>query len=74
MSEQINSIQEIIDVLGGPTKLALRLGCSQPVVSLWKMRGRIAPAWYVAICELLHEAGKTAPPKLFGMKKLAKKS
>ena len=74
MSEQINSIQEIIDVLGGPTKLATRLGCSQPLVSSWAMRGKIGASWYVAVCELLHEAGKTAPPKLFGMKKLAKKS
>ncbi len=68
MAEQINSVQEIVERLGGPTKLSQKLGISQPTVSIWIMRNKIPSRWFLAIMALLNKEGCTAVPKIFGMK------
>ena len=63
----IQSIEEIVDLLGGTVAAGKLCGLGPPAVSLWKSRGSIPPEHYFTITEALEAAGKPSPSKhLFG--------
>lgn len=63
----INSIDELVDVLGGDTVLSARLGISQPGVANWKVRGQIPPGWHMRLFADVRKKGLTLNPDVFGM-------
>ena len=73
MTEQVNSAEEVIDRLGGPTAVANAIGNVSPkAVSMWKSRG--LPAWsFLAVSTLLKNNGLTAPPSLWRMREAARR-
>ena len=62
----INSITELVDAFGGDTKLANRLGISQPAVAAWKPRGHIPPGWHMRLWSELTRRGYSVNPEVFG--------
>lgn len=62
----INSISELIDALGGDTKVARWLGISQPAVAAWKPRGHIPPGWHMRLWAELTRRGHSVNPEVFG--------
>lgn len=70
MAEEVNSAEEIIDRLGGPTAVARAIGNVSPkAVSMWKSRG--LPSWsFLAVRKLLKERGMSAHPSLWGVREI----
>lgn len=62
----INSVDELIDELGGPLELARELDISQPAVSQWKSRG-IGTGWHMLLYAKAIRRGKTVCPAVFGL-------
>ena len=63
----INSIDELVEELGGDTALALKLGISQPAVANWKIRQHIGPGWHMRLYAELTGRSRTVNPCVFGM-------
>lgn len=63
----INSIVELVDALGGDTKVARWLGISQPGVALWKIRNHIPPGWHMRLWAELTRRGYSVNPEVFGL-------
>jgi hypothetical protein len=61
----INSIEELIEALGGPSKLGSLLGIGDSAVCNWSARGFIPPSWHLRLSCELFEAGKTLNPEVF---------
>ena len=68
MAEQVNSAEEMINRLGGPTAVARAIGNVSPkAVSMWKTRG--LPSWsFLAFKHLMKEHGISASPSLWGVR------
>jgi hypothetical protein len=69
MSDQINSVREVIGVLGGQTKLAKAFDLSQAYISKWNRRNWFPADTYFAITDMLEERGLSAPDSLWRMRK-----
>jgi len=67
MAYQINTIDELIDALGGDTEVALWLGISQPAVAMWKSRGQIGAGWHLRLLAEVRRRGLTVSPEVFGL-------
>lgn len=67
MAYQINSIDELIDALGGDTEVGLWLGISQPAVAMWKSRGQIGAGWHLRLLAEVRRRGLTVNPEVFGL-------
>lgn len=67
MTYDINTIYELVDTLGGDTKIATWLGISQSAVSQWKLRNQIATGWHIRLLAELTRRGKTVNPAVFGL-------
>lgn len=67
MSYDINTIGELVDVLGGDTAVAEKLGISQPAVGNWKMRGTIGAGWHLRLFAECVRLNKTVSPRVFGL-------
>lgn len=63
----INSIDELVNALGGDTKVARWLGISQPAVAAWKARNHIPPGWHMRLLADLTKRGMTVNPEVFGL-------
>lgn len=63
----INSIGELVDALGGDTKVAHWLGISQPAVAAWKIRKHIPTGWHVRLLAELKKRGLSVNPEVFGL-------
>lgn len=74
MAEQVNSAEEIINRLGGPTAVAKAIGNVSPkAVSMWKKRG--LPSWsFLAFRQLLKDRDISAPPSLWRVREVETKS
>jgi hypothetical protein len=57
----MDSHKPIIEALGGPTKLARRLGITVSQTLKWAARGAIAQEWRPAIAELAEEQDVNLP-------------
>ena len=63
----LRTIEEILDTLGGPARVAELCGVGASAVSNWKSRGRIAAEKFLVITDALAREGKTVDPAVFGM-------
>lgn len=65
--QQIGTVEEVVDALGGDTQVAAWLGISQPAVAQWKIRGEIPGGWHMRIYIRLLSMGLDCDPKVFGL-------
>ena len=63
----LRTIDEVLEALGGPAKVADLCGVGVSAVSNWKSRGCIASGKFLVITEALRAIGKTVDPAVFGM-------
>lgn len=63
----INSVGELIDALGGSTKLGEWLGITQAAVANWKARGAISTQWHLRLLAEIGRHGKSVNPAVFGL-------
>lgn len=63
----INTIDELVEELGGDTAVARQFGITQPAVANWKIRGNIGPGWHMRLYAELRGRHKTVNPNVFGM-------
>lgn len=68
MSKRINTVDEVIDTLGGTGAVARMLGVDDRLVSNWRRPDRGLPAYtYVALIKALEAKGFSAPSTLWRM-------
>lgn len=65
---QLRTVQEIIDVFGGPTKTGRTVGVRVQNVVNWRAAGHIPPDYFWLFSQLLSEQSLSAPPSLFRQK------
>lgn len=65
--QQIKSVEEVVDALGGDTQVATWLGISQPAVAAWKSRESIPGGWHLRIYARLLAMDIECDPKVFGL-------
>jgi DNA-binding transcriptional regulator YdaS (Cro superfamily) len=65
--QELQSVSAVIDALGGPSALALRVGLTQQAVSQWRARDSIPADKYLLLQAELKRRGLTAPPSLWGI-------
>lgn len=63
----INTIDELVDALGGDTKVGRWLGISQPAVAAWKLRNHVPPGWHMRLLAELTRRGYSVNPEVFGL-------
>lgn len=67
----INSVEAVIEALGGPTKTAAVAGVGASAVINWRTRGEITPEHFLLICEAVDATGKGPVDRsVFGFKPL----
>lgn len=62
-----STIEELIDLFGGTSKLADMLGLGDSAICNWVARGFIPPSWHMRLYVELVGMGKKAHPELFEM-------
>lgn len=62
----LETVEAVIEALGGSGKTAAITGVTAPAVSNWKERGRIPSDKYFAIAAHLKGTGKEVSPVVFG--------
>lgn len=67
MAYQINTIDELIDSLGGDTEVARWLDISQPAVAMWKLRNQISAGWHLRLLAEVRRRELTVNPSVFGL-------
>lgn len=67
MSNLIETIDDLIDELGGTTAVAKRCDIAPEAVSNWKRRGQIATGWHMRLAADVKRKGKMIHPDVFGM-------
>lgn len=63
----IDTIDDLVDRLGGDTAVADWLGISQPAVANWKARQCIGSGWHLRIYARVREMGLSINPAVFGL-------
>jgi DNA-binding transcriptional regulator YdaS (Cro superfamily) len=63
----LETVDEVIDAVGGTFDAAKLAGIKPPGVSNWRSRGRIPPDKSMIFAEALRLVGKTARPEVFGL-------
>ncbi len=64
----LDTVDSVVDAVGGPTAAAALAGVSLPAVSNWKARGKISSGKYVLFRDALAALGQQASPSVFGFK------
>lgn len=64
----LNSVEAIIDALGGTAAAAALAGVGMSAVSNWKDRGRIPAENFLTFSAALAKESKQADPVVFGFK------
>lgn len=64
----LETVDDVIEALGGTAAAASLLGVSSPAVSNWKERGKIAADKFLLVREALEARGAEASPSVFGFK------
>jgi len=64
----LNSVDEVIETLGGPGAAATLAGVGTSAVSNWSKRGRISQDKFVIVRDALATLGKEVSPSVFGFK------
>lgn len=61
----IQTIEQLIEALGGPVILGRKFGISQEAVSNWGSRGNIPGGWHVQLYAMAAREGLTIDPAIF---------
>lgn len=62
----IQSIHDLIEMLGGASELGRHLGISQEAVSMWRVRGEIPSGWHFDLFIEARSRGFDVSPAVFG--------
>ena len=65
--QKVETVDEAIDALGGPTKVALWLETDQSAVSQMKKRGYVSRGWHLHFYFTLVDRGFNPSPRVFGL-------
>jgi hypothetical protein len=66
MRYDINTLDELLDALDGPSGAAAALPELSPqAVCNWRLRGFIPPSRHLQVCIVVRKLGKSANPALF---------
>lgn len=63
----INSIEELVEALGGPTELGDAFGITQEAVSNWGARVNIPGGWHIQLLAMAGRKGLTVSPRVFNL-------
>jgi hypothetical protein len=74
MPAMINTVADLIQVLGGTTAAAKLFGVNPPNVSNWKKAGRFPARYCLPVKELCQERGLEVNRELFGLQLIARSS
>lgn len=66
----LNSVDDVIEALGGTAAAAALLGVGSPAVSNWRLRGKVPQEYFLLVGGALKGLGKEADPAVFGFKVL----
>lgn len=61
----IETIEQLVETLGGPVILGRKFGISQEAVSNWGARGNIPGGWHVQLYAMAARKGLTIDPAIF---------
>lgn len=64
---KLDTIQDVITALGGPSELAVMLDVTQQAVSMWKVRGEIPSGWHYRLHIEALRRGCHIDPSVFGV-------
>ena len=64
--DEIRSVDELIDLIGGTAAAASKLGVTMPAVSNWRKRGFIPAEYFAAFSEEARTRGRGLGFSLFG--------
>lgn len=67
----LETVDQVIEALGGTFKAAAAVSVGPSAVSNWKTRGRIPSDRYFVISDALKREGKKVAPALFGFSEAA---
>lgn len=65
--DELLTASDVIDALGGTSKVARLTGRSMQAVSNWRERGAFPAETFLLLGDALGKAGRTAPASLWGM-------
>ena len=65
MKYDINTLDDLIKALDGPTKAALQTDISPSGVCNWRYKGYLPPSRHLDVVILLKKLGKTVNPSIF---------
>lgn len=65
--KKLNSIEAVLDELGGVAATARLLGRERTTVGMWKANGRFPSSSYLAMDAVFRQNGIECPPDLWGM-------
>jgi hypothetical protein len=68
MPNELVTASQVIDALGGTTKVAKLCDRSPQSVTNWRAANRLPADTFLVISEELVRIGQTAPPSLWGIK------
>lgn len=68
VASMLDSIDDVVGALGGPSKVAELCGVRTSAVSNWSKRGRISRGSFMIVRDALASLGKEASPSVFGFK------
>jgi hypothetical protein len=63
----INSIEQLVEVLGGPTVLGEEFGITQEAVSNWGSRVNIPGSWHIQLLAMASRKNLRVNPKVFNL-------
>ena len=64
---QIETIDHLIDELGGPSEIGRWLNIGSNAVTNWSLRGEVPSGWHLRIYIELCKRGRTVNPAVFGL-------
>lgn len=67
----LKTVDEVIDALGGTTKVARKLGLKPNAISMMRQRGRLSSSWHMALFVEARRQGLQIAPELFGLEESA---
>lgn len=73
MSSNFATTVDVIEHLGGNTKVAVMLDTTDKAVANWRYSGLFPANTYLALCEALGNAKERAPDSLWAMRPLIKR-
>jgi DNA-binding transcriptional regulator YdaS (Cro superfamily) len=68
MARLLNSVDDVIDALGGASSVAALTGVHAPAVSNWRARGKISQGKFLVIKAALDAREMHVAPSVFGFK------